>query len=127
MSMSRPKILYVEDDRDARMIMQTLLRLHSIDVAFAEDCDEAIAQALSENFDLFLLDSRIPGASGFEVCRQLRAIYPETPSIFYTGMTRVGERQKAIGSGATAFVIKPHYEQLIELFTRFGLIQARTK
>jgi CheY-like chemotaxis protein len=122
MSKSRRKILYVEDDRDARMIMQTLLGLHSIDVAFAEDCDEALAQASSENFDLFLLDSRIPGAGGFEVCRQLRAIYPETPSIFYTGLARVGERQNAIEAGATDFVIKPHYEKLIESFTRFGLI-----
>jgi DNA-binding response OmpR family regulator len=122
MSKSQPKILFVEDDWDTGRAMQTLLGLHSIDVTLARDSIEALAQASSENFDLFLLDSRIPGTDGFEVCRQLRAIYPKTPSIFYTCLTRVGERHKALEAGATEFVIKPHYEKLIESFTRFGLI-----
>jgi CheY-like chemotaxis protein len=118
----RPKILYVEDNRDAQSIMRLFLKLHEVDLEVAEECEEALLIAERDKFDLFLLDSIIPGSSGCEVCRQLLAAHPDTPTFFYTGSLHSGERENAFAAGATEFIAKPHYEKLVAALIRIGLI-----
>ncbi|HEX9919639.1 MAG TPA: response regulator, partial [Pyrinomonadaceae bacterium] len=63
--------------------------------------------AASQRFDLYLLDYRLPGISGAEVCRAIRLTDAETPVLFFTGSAYERERREAMKAGANAYLIKP--------------------
>lgn len=103
----RISVLYAEDNEDSGFMLMTLLALSDIDVLLARSVREAFQSALVRRFDLYLLDSRFHDGSGYELCRQLRAISPQTPIVFYSGEAYEADRQKALTAGADAYLIKP--------------------
>jgi len=104
-------ILVVDDiDLNIRMVKDILTEngyeLHSADSGM-----EALKKATSENFDLILLDVRMPGINGFEVCEKLRSL-PQTkdvPIIFLTGEDETASVLKGFNAGAMDYVTKPFY------------------
>ena len=102
-------ILIVDDDAVFREFVGTLLgRLGHLTVEAANG-EDALAQALAERPSLVLLDVDVPGASGYEVCRELRDTYgPALPIVFVSG-TRV-DRLDLVGGllvGADDYLVKP--------------------
>lgn len=113
--------MYIDEDLDARTVMKLYLNLRSLDVTAVSNCTDATTRANQEPVDLFIIDAFFSGADGFEVVRQFREAFPETPMILYTGYLRDSERDKAIEAGATDFVRKPNFENLMKSLEQWGI------
>lgn len=102
-----PRILYVEDHEDTRVLMAILLKNAGYEVTEASNGIEALEKAKSEQFDLYLLDHTFPDASGVTICKALREFDTSTPILFYSARAMEKEREEAINAGAQDYLIKP--------------------
>jgi DNA-binding response OmpR family regulator len=84
-----------------------VLSYHNCDVITAETPLQAIELARAESFDLYLLDSWIPGLSGTDICKALRLFDSETPILFYSGAAFPKDKAEAYASGAQGYLVKP--------------------
>ncbi len=103
------RILIVDDEAGARTALSALLRREGFEVSDASDGLSALAQCASFKPDLILLDILMPGMSGFQVCRRIKAT-PETrltPVVLITGLTATEDRIEGINAGADDFLSKP--------------------
>src|ERR1041385_1794797 len=114
MSETKCRILYVDDHEDSAEMLKLMLLAEDVEVQIAESVEEALAKAQSHEFDLYVLDKRLPDGSGTDLCRMLTAITPGVPCIFYSGDTYEIHRQEAMAAGARAYVPKPDVDALIE-------------
>lgn len=117
----RISVLYVENDEDSGFMLLTLLGLSDIDVLLARSVREAFQSAQKRHFDLYLLDSKFPDGSGFELCRQLRAFFPQIPIVFYSGEAYENDKEKGLEAGADAYLVKPEVNTVAS--TIFQLIK----
>ena len=117
------RVLVVDDDADACEIVDLLLKPHQIEVTCAPTPVEAWRLIKSEPFDLLMLDVRMPRLDGYEFCRQVREVDPNTPILFYSGAAYEADKQKGIAAGANAYVVKPALDELID--TTINLIAKR--
>lgn len=120
------RVLCVEDDPDICSMLVGLLGLIGCEVVSAETFNEGLKKANEGSFDLFILDSWLPGGSGVELCRVLRQSHPSTPVLFYTAAGYDSDRQAALDAGADAYLVKPSdVSSLVETVRRLlGLHQA---
>ncbi len=118
--MSQPtcRILCVDDHRDTSEMLKLLLANEDYEVQTAATMEEACSLAAANEFDLYVLDKRLPDGTGIELCERLNGITPGIPCIFYTGDAYEIHRQEAIAAGAAAFVAKPDIEALIDAVHR---------
>ncbi len=110
----RARILVVDDDPGMRRAVQRVLEPRN-DVVTAGSTDEALARACEEEFDLAIVDIRMPGADGFELVSRLREVRPGTDVILMTGS--VGETDqklvRAIRQKAFYFIHKPFEREVL--------------
>jgi PAS domain S-box-containing protein len=102
-------ILAVDDDASTRVFLNELLSAGGYEVCAADHGSLVLASAKAAKPELILLDIRMPGMDGFEVCRQLKAD-AETeriPVIFLSASDELQERVQGLRSGAVDFVTKP--------------------
>ena len=118
-SICRPRVLCVEDDEDSRLRLTTLLGIALIEAKAVGTVAQALSSIRAEQFDLYLLDSRLPDGDGFELCRQIRDYDPQTPILFFSGEGFDADQQKGIEAGANAYVIKPDLEVLLGSIKQF--------
>ena len=114
MSKTKCRVLCVDDHEDTSEMLQLILAEEDFEVQIAATVDAAIDLAVTSQFDLYVLDKRLPDGSGIELCTKLNRLTPGVPCIFYTGDAYEIHRQEAIEAGASAFVPKPDVERLIE-------------
>ena len=114
MSPIKCRVLCVDDHHDTSEMLKLLLAHEDYEVVTASGVEEAIELASTSNFDLYVLDKRLPDGSGLELCSQLRELTPSVPCIFYTGDAYAIHKQQALQAGAEAFVAKPDIDALIE-------------
>ena len=69
-------VLYIEDDKDTRELVTLLLEQSGYELVAAEDYDEALRLARTNRFDLYLIDNRMSGGSGIDLCKKLREFNP---------------------------------------------------
>ncbi len=114
--MPQPKcsILCVDDHDDTSEMLKLLLAQEDYEVATANTMEAALKLAAPKDFDLYVLDKRLPDGSGLELCRRLLIITPNVPCIFYSGDAYELHRQQAMEAGAEAYVAKPDIEGLID-------------
>ena len=115
---NQAKVLVVDDTPHNVKLLADLLAVKGYAVATAVNGEEALVKVASEQPDLILLDVMMPGLSGYDVCRQLRAD-PQTallPIVLVTSLDPQGERVKGIEAGADDFLPKPINQA--ELFAR---------
>jgi two-component system, OmpR family, response regulator RegX3 len=102
------RILLVEDEPAIRDIVAFALRRDGYEVVESDDGEFAAARALREHFDLVLLDVMLPGLSGTEVCRRLRAEgNGNVPIIMLTARGDELDRVLGLELGADDYVTKP--------------------
>lgn len=118
----KPVILIVDDTLTGRRAIASSFAQQDYELALASNGQEALALADKLEPDIILLDVVMPGMSGFEVCRQLRA-HPslgEVPILMVTSLTDRAERLEGIASGADDFISKPF--DVLELQARVHTI-----
>ena len=107
--MAKKRVLLVEDDADTRIAMEKLLEGSGYTYTEAADGTEGLAQAEGTHPDVILLDVRMPGLDGFEVCRQLKQ-NPATaaiPVVFLTAVRDLTLNRLAFEAGGVACITKP--------------------
>ena len=118
MSKVKCRILCVDDHVDTSEMLKLLLAYEDYEVQTAGTMEEACAVARSEEFDLYVLDKRLPDGTGLELCETLNMLTPSVPCIFYTGDAYEIHRREAIQAGAADFIAKPNLDRLIEAVHR---------
>jgi len=88
-------------------------------VVCTEDPSQAIQLAKSQAFDLYLVDSWMPGLSGAALTKKLREFDVKTPILFYSGAAYDADKEAARSSGAQGYLVKPaELDHLIEEVVR---------
>jgi two-component system, OmpR family, response regulator RegX3 len=106
-------VLCVDDHRDTSEMLQMLLSEEDYIVHTAATIEEACSMAAKNEYNLYVLDKRLPDGTGVELCGTLSKLSPTVPCIFYTGDAYEIHRREAFEAGAAAFVAKPDIEGLI--------------
>ena len=101
-----PKILIVDDDRHTRLLLERLLA-KSAQITLAVDAAQARQQFASEDFNLVLMDKRLPDADGIHLLREFRARQPRLVSILMTGYADVRDAVAAVREGMFDYQTKP--------------------
>ena len=114
MTETKCRVLCVDDHKDTSEMLQLILSEEDYEVQTAATVDAAIEMATNSNFDLYVLDKRLPDGSGLELCTRLNSLTPGVPCIFYTGDAYEVHREQAMAAGASAFVPKPDVDGLID-------------
>jgi CheY-like chemotaxis protein len=114
MSRAKCRILCVDDHEDTSEMLTLLLAHEDYEVVTAKTMEDALKLAKTQDFDLYVLDKRLPDGSGLELCKKLSAATPDVPCMFYTGDAYEVQRREAIAAGAHGYVAKPDIDALIE-------------
>ena len=103
------KILIVDDDAMMRMLMHDALDNGYYEITESESGEDALQRIQAEPPDIVLLDVKMPGMDGFEVCTQIREKYDDNniSIVVVTGLDDSESIEKAFELGATAFINKP--------------------
>ena len=117
------RILLVEDEPDAAALLAQGLREHSYAVDIAVDGEAALEQSAINDYDLIVLDVLLPGLSGLELCRALRAERVATPILMLTARGEPDERVEGLDAGADDYLPKPYH--LPELLARVRALLRR--
>ncbi|MFC7052200.1 phosphate regulon transcriptional regulator PhoB [Hansschlegelia quercus] len=123
----KPRVMIVEDEEPLIMLLRYNLEAEGYDVDSVSRGDEAEIRLQEGAPDLILLDWMLPGVSGIELCRRLRA-RPETeqlPIIMLTARGEEGERIRGLATGADDYVVKPF--SVPELVARVRALLRRAK
>ena len=73
------RILIIEDEEAIASLEKDYLELSGFDVDIETDGSRGLTTALTEDYDLYILDLMLPGTDGFEICREIRATRAEWP------------------------------------------------
>ena len=106
---ARPLVFVVEDDEDIARLISHNLQAAGFDVQSFVSAASVVSEALREIPALFLLDVMLPGADGFDLCRQIRqtSVLSATPIIFLTAKTAEADRVKGLELGGDDYITKP--------------------
>ena len=114
MSEVKCRILCVDDHEDTAEMLKLLLSESDYLVHPAHNIEEAMQLAQTYEFDLYVLDKRLPDGTGLDLCTMLNELTPGVPCIFYTGDAYEIHRLEALEAGADAYVHKPDVDALVE-------------
>lgn len=102
------RILIVEDEASIALALNDDLQREGYATVVVSDGEAAARAALSQTFDLILLDVMLPGKDGFEVCREIRQAGLKMPIVLLTAKTQEAEKVLGLETGADDYVTKPY-------------------
>jgi DNA-binding response OmpR family regulator len=117
------RILLVEDERKVASFIARALKENTYAVDVVETGEKAIESGVEVAYDAILLDVRLPGISGLEVCRELRQRGVEAPILMLTARGLVEQRVEGLDAGADDYLTKPFV--LTELLARVRALVRR--
>jgi DNA-binding response OmpR family regulator len=100
-------VLVVEDEEQMRTMLEDNLQFDGYRVTSVSSGEEALGELERQAYALVLLDVRLPGISGFDVCRRLRSRGTRVPVIMLTARTQEADRVEGLDVGADDYVSKP--------------------
>jgi DNA-binding response OmpR family regulator len=107
MQLPKNRILCVDDHEDSTSMMKVLLEIWNQDVKVAGSAADGIRLAQSGPFDLYLLETRLPDESGFELCEQICRVPGHAPVVFISAVAYETDRQRGLQAGALAYLSRP--------------------
>lgn len=105
--MNGKKILIVDDEEGIRSVLSDLFEGLGCKVSQEEDGNKGLRLALSEDFDLIILDLSLPGCDGLELLRELKECKEDIPVIMITGYASMKSALQAMRLGAYDYITKP--------------------
>lgn len=117
------KVLVVEDDRKIASFIQRGLKEHGFVVEVCADGDEGYTRAMSQIYDVIILDIMLPGRDGLSILRALREKKRVFPVILLTARSGLNERVEGLNLGADDYLPKPFYVE--ELIARIQAVVRR--
>ncbi|MEZ4687132.1 MAG: ATP-binding protein [Bacteroidia bacterium] len=114
------RVLAADDDSYNRELLAMLLDRWKISYTLVEDGEAAVTAAFRDEFDLILVDLRMPGLSGLDVAKNIRQKFDQVPIIALTATATSKDRETAKEVGIHDFLIKPYKpEALADLIGRY--------
>ena len=101
------RVLVVEDDPELAGLLRDGLREHRIDPTLASSFAEGREQALAGDYDVVILDVRLPGGTGLDLCAELRRDGIHVPVLMLTALDAVDDRVRGLAAGADDYLTKP--------------------
>lgn len=120
----KTKILIIEDDPHILLGLEEILKSEGFEIAVCNRGDEAICAVNKTLPDLIVLDVMLPGLSGYEICKQLRAKGNTTPILMLTAKGQEMDKVIGLELGADDYVTKPFGVR--ELLARIHALLRRT-
>jgi two-component system alkaline phosphatase synthesis response regulator PhoP len=114
--MTPRRVLLIEDEPGLVLTLTDRLRAEGYDVGVESDGPSGLARATRERWDVILLDVMLPGANGFDVCRDIRQKGVTTPIIMLTARGQTVDKVLGLKLGADDYVTKPF--DMLELTAR---------
>ena len=105
--MNHINVLIVEDENNQRTLLKRILTKEGYEVEEAADGSEAVRKFNLGDFDIVLLDQRLPDTTGIEVLGKIRNINPTIPVIIITAFANVHDAVSAMKQGAFHYLTKP--------------------
>ena len=118
------RILLIEDEAGLIITLTDRLQSEGFEVKTATDGEIGLALALSENFDLIILDVMLPKKNGLDVCRDLRQKGISTPILMLTAKGEILDKVLGLKLGADDYLTKPF--EVIELLARIEALLRRS-
>lgn len=122
---TKAKVLVVDDDDMVRLSHQRSLQSVRCDVEAARDGDQALCAMEHKQFDVVLLDVRMPGRDGISVLKEMRKRWPESQVVIITGYPNVDGAKEAVRLGAYDYLAKPVGPAEVINATRGAVTQKR--
>lgn len=101
------QILLLEDDINLGEIVSEFLEEEGFVVTLVDNAQDAQDKAYEKNFDLWILDVKVPQGDGFSVLKNLRQAGKYTPAIFMTSLNTTMDLEKGFESGCDDYIKKP--------------------
>lgn len=117
------QILLVEDDETLAELISEYLSERGYDVTVRADAKAALDTAYERNFDVLILDVKLPKGDGFSLLRELRRLGDDTPAIFTTSLNTLQDLEIGYKSGCDDYLKKPY--ELKELLLRIQILLKR--
>ena len=118
------EILIVEDDSTVRTLVKAILQHKGNSVSVAETALEGETLALENDYDMIILDLRLPDGNGYDVCAKLRENNIETPVLVLSAEHETNVKVKVLNVGADDYLTKPFNSE--ELMARIDAIARRS-
>jgi CheY-like chemotaxis protein len=118
-------VLFIEDDRMNRRVVRDMLNVAGADMIEAESAEEGLRLLDRQEFDILLVDLRMPGMDGITAIRQIRArpdAKGQVPIIVVTADTAIDLRERCLAAGADDVIFKP--VAMDNLFDAMGRVLA---
>ncbi len=117
--MEAKRVLIVDDEKNIRFTLPLALEPLGLETDTACDGEEALTKLEVKEFDLILLDLKMPGMDGIELLRRIRRIRPDIPVIMITAYGTIQNSVEAMKIGAADFIPKPFSpERILDLVSR---------
>lgn len=117
------KILLLEDDINLSEIVEEHLTDEGYEVDLATDAEQALNLGYEKNYELWILDVKVPLGDGFSLLKELRKSGKNTPAIFLTSLNTAGDLKEGFEAGCDDYIKKPF--ELSELSLRIENILKR--
>src|SRR5262249_34535426 len=105
--MAKMQILLLEDDRETAEALRAGLERSGFDVTWAATAPEALERISQKRFGAIILDIMVPGGSGYDVVRRLRAEGDDVAILMLTARDSVPDRVAGLEGGADDYLVKP--------------------
>ena len=119
----KQRLLLIEDEATLSVLLCERLEREGYSMTACKDGVQGLSQAMSGAFDLLILDVRLPGRNGFEVCHELRRHSLNVPVLMLTARGNVKDRVKGLKIGADDYLVKPF--DVTELLARIEALLRR--
>ncbi|MFL2451338.1 MAG: response regulator transcription factor [Verrucomicrobiales bacterium] len=118
------KILLVEDEAEIGELIKDGLEKEEFSVDYCKDGDTGMEHAMSQTYDAIVLDVMLPGKSGLEILKMVRAGHNNVPIIIITARGETEDRIQGLDLGADDYLPKPFFVE--ELIARLRAIWRRS-
>ncbi len=103
----KTRVLIVDDEDEFVKVLSERLTLRDLDVTSASSGEAAVEEIKNYNFDIVILDVQMPGMTGIDVLREIKALKPLVEVIMLTGHATVDTAIEGMRLGAYDFLLKP--------------------